>query len=380
MTLILLLLLSSELPQAPNMTRPAADIRRFGNLVAREGGFDAYWTRTNELRTPVRNRVLTSPIGTDGSIHGPTKAIREDESIVFPGLSKGTGTPLVFWVNYHNRRTLFASALAGAALEVPAGQRIGDLVDTPVIACGAIACAALWYSDGRHHLVFLDREASMIGAPVDVPATSEIHSLTVDDHGVMLIRATLDEERATRIAWDGVIVYDVVLFTRDALRPENPSVAVAYDGVRHAIAFIPVFPAPAATRQQVHSLTVNADGAIERLGVIFAPESVRHELAQISLAWNGSRYLLAGTYLTEAWVHGLYALELDDQLRAVGFAEQTAATTPFAGAAVVAASHDAFAIGWASYPPSVSVYRSGAMTEPVPLSDVPEPRRRAAGH
>ncbi|HUP46300.1 MAG TPA: hypothetical protein VM779_12385 [Thermoanaerobaculia bacterium] len=369
-TLLLSASVLFPLRPAAEVVPPPRDLRDFKNVVARGDGFDVYWTRNNQLVSPLLHKALRTSVAVDGAQVGPTVVLREADWQTLLGVSAGHGPPLVSWYRSSANPILFASPVADNKLKYPMGKQVADRMHDPDIVCDAATCAALWWvGANRRFAVYLDQDANVLQEPFELPEPSLLYAAGVDGRGLILVHNDQGEHRATRFGFDGEMAWDHLLLKGD--QRHSARVALFTDSLRDVIAIVDVEREP----EKVRLVTTAADGRLHDLGTIFAaPEAaIVHAIA---LGWNGERYLLAGAYHTPPSSVTSFALELDGSFRPLRMTEIPGPL--LTAVSVIAANGDAFAVGGRH--PYVTIYRNGHLTEPLILEEeAPPPRRRSVG-
>lgn len=374
-TLLLSAVLSASLRVVPEQSRPFVDSKQWNQIVAGVDGFEAYWTRTNELHNPIRNKLLRTSFALDGTQRGPTTIVRDDDPYTHPAMSAGPGSPLVYWRIYQDRRMVLASPLADNALKYPSGKFVAEWTDYLRITCGPAVCTALWEDSGAWHAAHLDRDANLLAGPSQLPEAEFLYGAATDEAGFVVIRGFGGDVRATRIGFDGAVMWDVLLLERNPQSFDHPRIALWNHGTHLAMAIVDRGAYSVEPTGSLRTVIINPEGELYDSGIAFSPgDGIGFE--SIALGWNGQRYLLAGTYRAERSLYlKSFALELDEGLRPVKTLELPPSLLY---PAVIRASGDAFVIGWSG--PKVTVYKDGKFSAPVTLlEEEAPPRRRSVG-
>jgi hypothetical protein len=348
---------------------PPTDSSWLRTIVPRADGFDAYWFRHNELREPAVTRLLRTSLDLDGRIAAPTTLVAAPAD---RQLSTGAGLPLAYWMT--EERTLFAAPLSAGVPPPGGGMLIATLAEYPSIHCEESACFARWSTlNGTSRGAFLDHSGNIVNGPFPMPgAYYEIFPMALDAEGAAMIAASgANKFSVVRILRDGTVRTNLPFLDHAVYT----TAAVTHDGERAVVAYIPRPWPDEPSSLAISALAVSPDGTIENLGTLFAPEGALH-LTGLSIAWNGTHYLLVGGYVDPSYVPRLYAVELDRQLQVVAAANVAAQFSYGAGFQVVP-NGDRFAIGWSYLKPMATIYHAGSLSTPVILEDVPRtPRRR----
>lgn len=235
------------------------------------------------------------------------------------------------------------------------------------LRCHATECVAVYDVSNMQMAAFLDRDSNVVSGPFALP--SGFHPLTIrfDERGIFFVRHTLDQLRGALVHRDGGVQYDVRLASADprAFHITHPGVTTNDSG--YVVAFGEFATAP----DEVHAVTIGANGSLSAPTRLLQAEEHRdlpNNIAGLSLASNGSSFLLGGSYV----IGRPFLVLLDASLQREGVVVR--------GDAIPSVhphpNGSSFVVVWHAASPYVTVLRAdGSSTAPVAL--VPSPRRRS---
>ena len=371
MKTILALLLSLTIPLAgqnriglePHSSRPLLDMRGVVGVVPHAAGIDVYWQRTNELETPIRSKLMRTTVSSDGTSRLSRVLLKEFDDDGWAAGVDGEGTNVqAIWKNFSGG--IMASPVVNGALKYPEGKLV-SFGDYPYITCHASECAVISTWVGQRATI-LDADSNVVGS---FTLPDGFHQLRVSfsERGLFYVRNQLKQARAALVRRDGSVQYDVAIVDTDAMAFETSALAVVANGTQHVVAFVDFAPEPV----EVHAVTISDDGTMSepvRLAQA-APSYPDHpsHVASLSLAWNGTTYVLGyggGGSALRRFDSAFHPLDAEPQLDG---------DWPSVS---VHADGQRFVIAWSARKPYVTILSpNGEMTPRLEID--PTPRRRS---
>ncbi len=371
MKTILTVLLSLAVPligqnriaPAPHSTRGPIDMRDVVGVVPHAAGIDVYWQRTNEFDTPVRAKLMRTTVSTDGTSRLSRVLIGELEWGSARVDGEGTNVQAV-WTTVSGN--IMASPVVHDALK-PEGKLVSPFGSFPAFSCHASECAVIYGLSGVQRATILDADSNVIGS-FTLPDGFHPLSVSFSDRGLFFVRHQLTQARAALVRRDGSVQYDVAIADAEPLKFHAGPLAIAANGAQHVVAFVDYAPEP----DEVHAITISDDGTMSEPVRLLHTE--RHpdlpaNVGSLSLAWNGTTYVLGGGY----GIGAPFVVRFDSAFRPLD-EEPQRGDSP-SGASVHAVG-ERFVIIWSVRKPYLTMLLpNGEMTPRLELD--PMPRRRS---
>lgn len=373
MKTILALLLSLAVPLTgqnrialePQSTRGPMDMRDVVGVVPHAAGIDVYWQRTNEFDTPVRTRLMRTSASTDGTSRLSRVVIHEFDDWGSARVDgQGTNVQAV-WTTFSG--DIMASPVVNDALKYPEGKLVSPFGDYPAVTCHASECAVIFSFAGAQTAVILDADSNVAGS-FTLPDGFHPQDVSFSEQGLFFVRHQLKEVRAALVRRDGNVQYDIALADADPPAFHAGPLAIAPNGAQHVVAFVDYAPEP----DEVHAITISDDGTTSTPVRLLQTE--RHpdlptNVSALSLAWNGTTYVLGGGYVIGA----SFLMRFDSAFRPLDAQPQRGPDQPWA---TVHGDGQNFVIVWSAPKPYLTILSAnGEMTSRLELD--PMPRRRA---
>lgn len=371
MNTILALLLSVAVPLAgenrttpkPDSARGQIDFRDVVGIVPHGAGTDVYWERTNEFETPTRSRLMKTTVSPDGTSRLSRVLIKELDEYEGGSRVDGEGTNVqAIWKDPDN---IVASPVVNGALKYPEGKYVsfGNYAN---LICHASECAVIYTVGSTQRATFLDADSNVAGS-VTLPAGFHPLSVSFSEQGLFFVRHQLKELRAALVRRDGTVQYDIAIADADAVAFHAGPIAIAENGNQHVVAFVDYAPEPV----EVHAVTISGDGTMSEPVRLLqaAPSFFDHpsNVSTLSLAWNGTTYVLG--YVSG----GSFLRRYDNAFHPIDAAPQRASDGAWAS---IHADGERFLIAWLAPKPYLTILSpNGEMTPKLELD--PMPRRRA---
>jgi hypothetical protein len=189
-----------------------------------------------------------------------------------------------------------------------------------------------------------------------------------DERGIFFLRHNLSELRAALVRRDGSVQFDVRLASADPRAFHTTHAGVTTNGSGYVVAFVEFETSP----DELRAVTVANDGTVSapaRLMQLEEHRDLPNNFAGASLAFNGSRFLLGGSYV----IGRPFLVSLDASLQQTGGVRRTDATP----SVLPHPDGTSFIILWHGPSPYATILRAdGSMTAPVWIVP-PKSRRRA---
>jgi hypothetical protein len=371
-TILGALLLSLSLPLTaagriapePHSSRPLLDMRDVVGVMPQAAGIDVYWQRTNELETPIRPKLMRTTASTDGTSRLSRVLIHELEW----GSSRvdGEGSHVqAIWTTYAGN--IMASPVVDGALKYPEGKLVSPFGSYPALTCHASECAVIYTFAGAQRATILDADSNVAGS-FPLPDGFQPQGVSFSERGLFFVRHQLNQVRAALVRRDGSVQYDVAIADADPRAFHAGPLAIATRGAEHVVAFVDYAPEP----DEVHAVTISGDGTRSEPVRLLRTErqpDLPSNVSSLSLAWNGTTYLLGGGYVIGA----PFLMRFDSAFRPLDAEPQRGGGMP-----VVSVHPDGqrFVIVWIAPRPYLTILSpNGEMTPQLDLD--PMPRRRA---
>jgi len=350
---------------APHSTRGLYDFRDVVGVVPQAEGIDVYWQHTNEFEEPVVPKLMRTTVSSDGTSRLSRVLIHEFEGATSRGVA-GEGTNVqALWMTFPDG--IFASPVVNGALKYPEGKLVASFGDYPGMTCHASECAVIYSLSGKQHATILDADSNAVSS-FPLPDGFFPQGIAFSEQGLFFVRHQLTEVRAALVRRDGSVQYDVAIADADPGAFHAGPLAIARNGARHVVAFVDYAPEP----DEVHAITISADGTFS--APVRLLRTVRHpdlpaNVGALSLAWNGTTYVLGGGYVIGA----PFLMRFDSAFRPLDAEPQRGAGVPWA---TLHADGQRFVIIWSAPMPFLTVLSpNGEMTPALHLD--PVPRRRS---
>lgn len=363
-TLLALVLALATAPQ-PNTTRGPSDMRNVVGMIPQAAGIDVYWLHTNEFVQPLRSQLMRTTVAKDGLSRLSVTLVREFDgqaTVVVDG--SGTNVQAMWRVN---TRYTMASPIVDGALKYPEGKLVAENGNYPFLRCHATDCVVIREVGGTQTATLLDADSNVAGAPFPLPEGFYPIQLQLDERGLFFVRHHLTEKRAALIRRDGSLQFDVHVAGADPAAFHAGPVAIAFNGVQYVVAFVDYVPKP----DEVQAVTISLDGTVSTPVRLLQAEEfpeLPNNVGALSLAWNGTAYLLGGVYIQGR----PFLMQFDGALQPLDAEPDRFAEGPYSmrtvGGDVV--------IGWRAANPYITILSADGQMSPALVVD-PPPRRRS---
>jgi hypothetical protein len=349
--LILLVLAPALLGQArllgergprPGSSRPLEEMRYVVGVVTFEDRIDVYWLHTS--------------VKADGTSRLSPRRIHSFDDQVSAGVSGAGANVQAIWSDGSGIRV---SPIQGDALKYPQGKLVA-FGNFPGIECHATECAAVYDVSNTQLAAILDSDGNLTSGPFPLPSGFHPLRILFDERGIFFVRHNLSHLRAALVRRDGSVQFDV------RLASAHPGVTT--NGSEYVVAFVEFGTSP----DELQTVTVAGDGSVSaprRLMQVEEHADLPNNFAGASLASNGSRFLLGGSYV----IGRPFLVSLDASLQQNG---------PLFRRDAIPYVHrhpdgSSFVIVWHTQSPYLTILRAdGSMTAPVSI--VPQKSRRRA--
>ncbi len=373
MKTILTVLLSLAVPRigqnriapAPHSTRGPIDMRDVVGVVPHAAGIDVYWQRTNEFETLIRPKLMRTTVSADGISRLSRVLIQDLDETEWGARVDGEGTNVqAIWRSSDN---IVASPVVNDALKYPEGKLVSPYGDYATINCHASECAVIYSFSDAQTATILDADSNVVGS-FTLPSGFHPQNVSFSDRGLFFVRHQLTQARAALVRRDGSVQYDVAIADAEPLKFHAGPLAIAANGAQHVVAFVDYAPEP----DEVHAITISDDGTMSEPVRLLHTE--RHpdlpaNVGSLSLAWNGTTYVLGGGY----GIGAPFVVRFDSAFRPLD-EEPQRGDSP-SGASVHAVG-ERFVIIWSVRKPYLTMLLpNGEMTPRLELD--PMPRRRS---
>jgi hypothetical protein len=365
LSLTLSLAAENRIAPKPHSTRGPIDFRDVVGVVPHAAGIDVYWQRTNEFEALIRPKLMRTTVSTDGTSRLSRVLIHELDEMEWGARVDGEGTNVqAIWTSFD---TIMASPVVNDALKYPEGKVVAPHGNYATINCHASECAVVYSFAGGQSATILDADSNVVGSFM-LPEGFHPQNVSFSDQGLFFVRHQLKQVRAALVRRDGSVQYDVAIADADPLKFHAGPLAIAANGAQHVVAFVDYAPEP----DEVHAITISDDGTMSEPVRLLHTE--RHpdlpaNVGSLSLAWNGTTYVLGGGY----GIGAPFVMRFDSAFRPLD-AEPQRGDSP-SGASVHAAG-ERFVIIWPARKPYLTILLpNGEMTPRLELD--PTPRRRS---
>lgn len=273
LSFLLALTLAGEQPLAELRTgSPLHSIRAVTGVVpAPNGGWLVAWSSGSA--------ITVTPAGADGQ-PGATRKLIPGRDAALSATARG---PIILWTA--STGTFAAPLAADGSFSGPASKLSPFAPSTLSLACNATRCLAALGSS----TTILDDEARILSTTA---GTDSIAAMAADPSGFLVVRSTNTALRAERLDQTGAVTATVPF--PDSAAGFGIPAAAAFDGQRYAILY------PSNTTPDMLGVTLTLGGTLSTPRAVYHP--LIGALDGISLAWNGSEYLLAASDITELGV------------------------------------------------------------------------------
>lgn len=345
-------------------SRPLEDLRHVAGVVTSEDRIDVYWLHTDERVENVRSTLyLTSVRAGDGARLG-TRRIHTFDDYVSASVSGAGANVQALW---NAGVGVMVSPIEQHALKYPQGKRItwGNYAG---LLCHATECVAAYDVSGTQMAAILDTDANVVSGPFPLPSGFHPLRILFDERGIFFVRYNLTQLRAALVRRDGSVQFDVRLASANPRAFHTTGLGVTTSGSDYVVAFGEFDTTP----DELHTVTVASDGSVSarnRLMQVEEHPGLPKNFSGASLASNGSRFLLGGSYV----IGRAFLVTLDASLQRTGSVIRSDATP----SVHPHPDGSSFVIVWHGRAPYVTFLRAdGSMSAPVWLT-APTPRRRA---
>ena len=367
MKTILALLLACSATAAPNpqSSRPLLDMRDVVGVVQHGAGIDVYWQHTNEYQTPTRTKLWRTTVSTDGTARLARVLVREFDDGTSPRVDGDAANAQAIWTTIDG--AILASPIVNGALKYPDGKLVSEFGMYAQLDCHAAECAVVSTVASQQHATILDADSNAVGT-FTLPQGFHPQTFSLSERGLLFVRHHQKEVRTALVRRDGSVQYDVAITDADPLAFHAGPLAIAENGAQDVIAFVDFAPEP----DEVHAIAISSDGTrSEPVRLLQGERSpdFPNNISALSLATNGTTYVLTGSYVSGK----PFVMRYDNAFRPLDAEPQRTMHIPWAS---LHADGQRFVMVWSALRPYVTVLSpDGAMTAPVDVD--PQPRRRA---
>lgn len=281
-----------ERGQRAESSRPLMESRQIVGVVPAKDHIDVFWLHENEFVVPLRSTLYRTRVSADGGSRLSTTRIFQFEDSVSVRVSGSGGNIQVLW---NGGSQIMVSPLDGETLKYSSGKPVafGLYAD---LRCHDTECVAIYDVSSVQMAAILDTDSNVVSGPFALP--SGLHPLAVrfSEAGIFFLRHTQSHLRAALVHRDGSIRYDVGLASAEPLAFHTTQPGVAPNGAGYLVAFGEFAPTP----DELHAVTVGSDGKLSAPTRLLETEEHRdlpNNIGGLSLASNGSGFVLAGSYV-----------------------------------------------------------------------------------
>jgi hypothetical protein len=348
----------------PDSSRPLEDMRNVVGLVTSGERIDVYWLHTDERVADVRSTLYRTSISADSGSRLATTRIHTFDEQVGASVSGAGANVQALW---NAGSGIVVSPIEGDALKYPRGKLVayGNYAG---LQCHATECAAFYDVSNMQLAAILDRDGNVTSGPFPLPSGFHPLRILFDERGIFFVRHNLSQLRAALVRRDGSVQYDVRLASANPRGFHTTHPGVTTNGSDYVVAFIEFEKAP----DELHAVTVANNGSVSaptRLMQVEEHRDLPNNFSAASLASNGSRFLLGGSYV----IGRPFLMTLDAALQQTGGVFRSDASP----SVHPHPDGSSFVIVWHGPSPYVTIRRAdGSMTPQVHLAP-PRPRRRA---
>jgi hypothetical protein len=365
LSLTVFLAAENRIAPKPQSSRGPIDMRDVVGVVPHAAGIDVYWQRTNEFETPLRPKLMRTTVSADGISRLSRVLIQELDEMEWGSRVDAEGANVqAIWRSSGN---IVASPIVNDAMKYPEGKLVSPYGDYATINCHASECAVIYSFSDAQTATILDADSNVVGS-FTLPSGFHPQNVSFSDQGLFFVRHQLKQARAALVRRDGSVQYDVAIADAEPLKFHAGPLAIVRNGAQHVVAFVDYAPEP----DEVHAITIADDGTMSEPVRLLQTE--RHadlpaNIASLSLAWNGTTYLLGGGYVIGA----PFVMRFDSAFRPLDAEPQRGGGLPRAS---VHADGESFVIIWTAPKPYLTILApNGEMTPRLELD--PMPRRRS---